>query len=175
MNRLKLVGTAAVAAALLVPSIARAQGFEPKRNEIGFVVGLGDTGESGLAFGARFEHGIKRLPSLGDGVLAFELSVDYYGWSGFGYSWHYIPVGGTANYHVKLDNKKIDPFVGIGLGYNIVTCSFSGSGPDACHDGDLDVIGRLGMRYYYKPNMAFYGDVSNGGGTLHLGLMFKMK
>jgi len=149
--------------------------------DIGPVLGLGGVGGASASFGGRFEHAIKTLPDLGNGVLGIQVAADYYSWSyggpgAFNYSVKYIPIGVTGNYHFKLDDPKIDPFVGVGLGYHIVTCSFSGSvGNDCGYSSAIYFIGRAGARYFFNPKMALYGDVGAGGATLNVGVMFKMQ
>ncbi|MFN8573506.1 MAG: outer membrane beta-barrel protein [Gemmatimonadaceae bacterium] len=171
--------SAFVAALVLFAAPAAAQksggsaAYAPGYTDIGPVVGFGNLGSANLAIGGRFEHGIKSLPDLGDGVLAIEVSADYYHWSnsyaGTDYGFSYIPFGVTANYHFKVSsNPKLDPFVGLGLGYLSVSTKYGGN-----YDASSTYfIGRAGLRYFYKPKMAFYGDVGAGAATLSAGLMF---
>lgn len=155
--------------------------------DIGPVLGIGGLNGASASFGGRFEHAIKQLPELGNGILGIQVAADYYSWSsnfagsGFNYtsSIKYIPIGVTGNYHFKLDEPKIDPFVGLGLGYHIVTCSYSssvGSGfnGNCGYSNALYFIGRAGARYFFSPKMALYGDIGAGGATLNAGVMFKM-
>jgi len=146
--------------------------------DVGVVVGLGGVGGASASFGGRFEHAIKALPDMGNGVLGIQAAFDYYSWSGGtglgGYSWKYIPIGVTANYHFKLDEPKIDPFVGLGLGYQIITCDAPGLPSGYCSNSAIYFIGRAGARYFFSPKMAAYGDVGAGGATLNLGIMFKL-
>ena len=148
--------------------------------DIGVVVGLGGVGSASASFGGRFEHGFKTLPDLGNGILGFQVAADYYSWSGGAglgsYSWKYIPIGATINYHFKLDEPKIDPFVGLGLGYNIVSCSGTGAfgTVDCGYSSGIYAIARAGARYFFSPKMAVYGDVGAGGATINLGVMFKL-
>ena len=153
--------------------------FSTGYTDIGAVVGLGGLNGASASFGGRFEHAIKPLPDLGNGMLGIQLAAEYYSWSssfvGYSWSYKYIPIGVTANYHFKLDEPKIDPFVGLGLGYNIVSCSLTGSINVGCgYDSGVYFIGRAGARYFFSPKMAVYGDVGAGGATLNLGVMFKL-
>ncbi len=143
--------------------------------DIGPALGLGGIGGASASFGGRFETAIKALPDMGNGILGVEASFDYYSWSGPGASWKYIPIGVTANYHFKLDEPKIDPFVGLGLGYQMITCDVTGLGGDVCSNSAIYVIGRAGARYFFSPKMAAYADAGFGAGALHVGLMFKLK
>jgi len=143
--------------------------------DIGPALGLGGIGGASASFGGRFETGIKALPEMGNGILGIEASFDYYSWSTPGYSFKYIPLGVTANYHIKLDEPKIDPFVGLGLGYRMITCDYNGIGGNVCSNSAIYFIGRAGARYFFSPKMAAYGDVGAGAATLNVGLMFKLK
>lgn len=162
---------------------AFAGGFKPGYTDIGFAVGLGNTGSAAAAVGGRFEHAIKTLPDMANGTLGIEASVDYYSYSAafIGYSWSVtaLPIGVTANYHFKLNDARFDPFIGAGLGYEVVTCRFSGPTPIATggcgYASAVYFIGRLGGRYFMSPKMAVYADVGAGAANLSLGLMFKMK
>ncbi len=151
-------------------------GFREGSTDIGPVVGLGGIGGAGLSFGGRFERAIKRLPDLGDGVLALQLSADYYSNSNtigtVGYSFKYIPIGATVNYHIKVNDSKFDPFVGAGLGYLVVSSSFNGTGYS--NGSGIYFVGRAGLRYYLANGVALYGDVGAGAATLNAGVMFRM-
>ncbi|HET7373678.1 MAG TPA: outer membrane beta-barrel protein [Gemmatimonadaceae bacterium] len=185
----KVLVAAALAAAIAQPSAAQARAgtgsFHVGYTDIGPVLGLGGIGGANVAIGGRFEHAIQNLPSMANGVLGIQVGADYYSWSAaaggpnFAYSWSikYLPIGVTMNYHFKLDEPKLDPFVGLGLGYDIVSCHVSGTftGVGDCgYDSGLYLIARGGVRYFFAPTMALYGDVGAGGATLNVGVMFKM-
>jgi hypothetical protein len=164
-------------------------GFVTGYTDIGPIVGLGGLDAGGMSFGGRFEHGIQTLPSMGNGMLGVEASVDYHSASydyGFGTfngnsSFTEFFVGVTANYHFKLDDPRWDPFVGLGLGYRSFSCtagnSITGFSGDLCGGYGTGVfpIGRVGGRYFFSPKMAAYADAGAGGAALNLGLMFKLK
>ena len=154
-------------------------GFGLGYTDIGPTLGLGGLNGASASFGGRFEHAIKNLPDLGGGVLGIQVAAEYYSWSssfvGYSWSYKYIPFGVTANYHFKMSEPKFDPFVGLGLGYNLVSCSFTGQGNTDCgYSSGIYAIGRAGARYFFSPSMAAYGDVGAGGATLNVGLMFKL-
>ena len=154
----------------------RSGGFSMGYTDIGPTIGLGNLGGASIDFGGRFEHAIKALPDMGNGILGIQASAEYYSWSGVGWSYKYIPIGVTGNYHFKLDDPKLDPFVGLGLGYNVVSCSYSGLGGNfGCgYSSGIYFIGRAGGRYFFSPNMSAYADVGAGAATLSLGIMFKI-
>jgi hypothetical protein len=163
-----------------VPAAAQMKGaanFSMGYTDIGPVVGLGGIGSASASFGGRFEHAIKPLPDLGNGTLGIEAAFDYYSYSAGFFSLKYIPIGVTANYHFKLDEPKIDPFIGAGLGYSVATCSYSGSVNSGCgsYGSALYFIGRVGARYFFAPKMSLYADAGAGGAALNVGLMFKVQ
>jgi hypothetical protein len=145
--------------------------------DVGAVVGLGGLGGANLSFGGRFEKVFKALPDLGDGLLGIGVSADIYSWSAGAADYRYIPFGATANYHFKIDPKnKLDAFIGAGLGFQSVSCSYNGSG-NLCggYSSGVYFIGRAGGRYFLKPNLSVYADVGAGAATLNAGLAFKLK
>jgi hypothetical protein len=167
---------------------ASAPAFGMGYTDIGPTIGLGGLNGASEAFGGRFEHAIKPLPDMGNGMLGIQVAAEYYSWSaggsGPGYSYSssikYIPIGATANYHFRIeDQPKFDPFVGLGLGYNVVSCSYSNSfgsfTGDCGYSSGVYLIARAGGRYFFSPKMAGYADVGAGGGVLNIGLMFKLQ
>jgi hypothetical protein len=174
----KLVGTLAVVALIAAPAREVSAQISKGYTDIGGVIGLGNLGTASASFGGRFERIFKELPDLGDGLLGIGVSADYYSYGNSFASYKFIPVGATANYHFKIENKKFDPFVGAGLGFNVVSCDFPGLAGiiDPCSGvGGLYFIGRIGGRYFYKPNLAVYADAGAGAATLNVGLTFKLK
>ena len=177
MRMVKQLSTVVAALAVLATSSleVRAQatgGVAMGYSDVAAVVGIGGIGEASLALGGRYEKIIKSLPDMNDGLLGIRFGVDWYSFSVLGYSWSYIPISGSVNYHFKMENKKFDPFVGAGLGFYIVSepSGYSGAG----YNSGLYLIGVLGMRYFLSENMAFYADAGAGAGALHLGLSWKL-
>jgi hypothetical protein len=171
------------AAGLMAVSVAGAQkGSTPMfgvgYNDVGPTFGLGGLNAgANAAFGGRFEHGLKALPDMGNGMLGIQVAADYYSASAPSFSVKYIPIGVTANYHFRLDQEpKFDPFVGLGLGYSVVSFSCSNA-QFGCAGSSSAVyfIGRAGARYFFAPSMAAYADVGAGAAALNLGLMFKLQ
>ena len=176
---------AACLAMAAVPAAAQMKGgassFSTGYTDVGPVIGFGGINGASASFGGRFEHAIKPLPDLANGMLGIQAAFDYYSWNanfvGYGWSYKYIPIGVTANYHFKLDEPKIDPFLGVGLGYNIVTCSGSGAfgNVDCGYNSNLYLIARAGARYFFAPKMALYADAGAGGAAFNVGVMFKVQ
>jgi len=177
MRMVKQLSTVVAALAVLATSSleVRAQatgGIAMGYSDVAAVVGIGGIGEASLALGGRYEKIIKSLPDMNDGLLGIRVGVDWYSFSVLGYSWSYIPISGSVNYHFKMENKKFDPFVGAGLGFYIVSepSGYSGAG----YNSGLYFIGVLGMRYFLSEKMAFYADAGAGAGALHVGLSWKL-
>lgn len=151
------------------------EGFNSGYTDVGPVIGLGNLGGANVSFGGRFEHAFKELPNLGNGILGIQVGVNYYHWSygvfGTDYGITYIPVVVTANYHFRLDNRKIDPFLGLGFGYQRVSwsncpgCGFANAGY---------FVGRAGIRYFFSPSMALYADAGAGDAAVNVGIMIKV-
>lgn len=173
---LALTATASTVAAQTKPT-----GFGLGYMDVGPALGLGGINGASASFGGRFEKAVKALPDMGNGTLGIQASFDYYSYStafiGGNWSYRYIPIGVTANYHFKLQDQKFDPFIGLGLGYSLVSCSWSGSGVSGscANTSAVYAIGRVGGRYFFSPKMAAYADVGAGAATLNVGLMFRMK
>jgi hypothetical protein len=172
----KAVGTFVLAGAIFVSAQSAAgQGFTMDYMDVGPTIGLGSIGSASLAIGGRLEKAFMTLPDLGDGIIGIQAAVDYYSWSGAGYSWSYIPIGVTGNYHFVLENKKIDPFLGLGLGYTIISCNYDFGSGDLCGNSTIYFIGRAGGRYFFADRLAGYADVGAGAALLNIGIMFKLR
>ena len=182
MRMVKQLSTVVAALAVLATSSleVRAQAATGQvgmgYSDIAAVVGLGGIGEASIALGGRYEKIIKSLPDMNDGLLGLRIGADWYSFSvsagGESYSWSYIPISGSVNYHFKMENKKFDPFVGAGLGFYIV--SEPSGYPGSAFNSGLYFIGVIGMRYFLSEKMAFYADAGAGAGALHVGLSWKL-
>jgi hypothetical protein len=171
----RLFGAVAALAIVMGSAQPAAAQFALGYTDIGATIGLGGIGSATLAFGGRFEKALRAAPEgLGTGVLGIQVGADYYGWSDSGYSWSYIPVGATVNYHFDLANDRLDPFLGAGLGYSIISCDYPGTGVDLCTNSTLYFIGKAGARYFFSPAMALYGDLGAGAALLNVGMTFKV-
>jgi len=172
----------AALASVMGASAGQAQGIALGYTDVGPVIGLGGLGGASIAFGGRFEKIFKALPDLGDGLLGLQVGVDWWSWdqsfgtSSSSVSW--IPIGVTANYHFKMENKKIDPFLGAGLGYQLVNAScpgFQGTDPCGSYSSGIYFSTKAGIRYFMSESLALYADVGVGAANLNIGAMFKIK
>lgn len=176
------VATLLLAGALTLTgaSSASAQAFDSTTTDAGVVIGLGGISGASFAFGGRVEKAIKDLPDLGGGVLGVEGSLDYYHYNYSFLGADYggitvIPLSVTGNYHFTLKNRKVDPFLGLGLGYEhvswncgVLDCSGAGS-------SGIYFVGRAGLRYYLNEKAALYVDAGAGASTLDVGVVVKLK
>lgn len=155
-----------------IASVSFAQ-FEVGKHHAGPSLSIG-FGGWGLGFGADYEYGMS-LKDIGvdaPGKLGVGGIFRYYNWSeGFGaYDWSYtdIIIGAQGNYHFKLDNEKIDPWIGLVLGFDIASADWDGPGTLGnqyeTSTGGLFFNGNAGVRYWFSPNMA--GRVTFGFGNL---------
>ena len=148
----------------LFSSVSFAQ-FEVGKSHAGPSLSLG-FGGWGMGFGADYEYGMS-LKDIGvdaPGALGVGGIFRYYNWSeDFFYGeWSYtdIIIGAQANYHFKLENDKIDPWLGVVLGFDIDNYSYDSKlGYDdydynTTSGGGVFFNGNAGVRYWFSPNMA---------------------
>jgi hypothetical protein len=180
LSVLALVGAFLIAPARTAS--AQGDGFVVGFTDVGPVLGLGGLGAADFSFGGRFERGFRELPNLNNGILGIGVGVDYWNYDDdFGffdvYDFSYLAVAVTGNYHFNLTNKKWDPFVGAGLGFQRVSSDFESDFCPACDFSDSGVyfVGRLGLRYFWQPKLALYADVGAGAASLNVGVMFRMR
>ena len=158
-------------------------------SDLAGVLGLGGIGGADIALGGRFERVFKVLPDMADGMLGFQVGVDWYSWSdSYSYpggsgraSATVVPIGVTANYHFKVEDRRFDPFFGAGLGYEIANAdacvTYLGTqycGDSGAYDSGIYVIAKAGVRYFLNPSNALYAEVGTGAATLHLGATLRM-
>lgn len=173
-----LIASTVLVALAVLPAQAQ-DGFKLGHTDVGPVIGLGGIGGADLAIGGRFEKAIREA---GNGVLGLGVAVDRWSWGDdLGFDVSYLPISVTLNYHFNLENKKIDPFLGLGLGYERISvggsaCTIGGVNYcDTTYASGLYFVGHAGIRYFFQPKTAFYVDAGGGGGgALHVGLMFKI-
>ena len=91
------------------------------------------------------------------------------------YSWKYIPIGVTANYHFKVSEPKFDPFLGAGLGYQVITCDYAPVSGVRILLEQRDLLHRPRGRALLPP--AEHGRLRRRRrrcATFNIGLMFKL-
>lgn len=161
---------------LLLPASAAAQ-FGADQTYVGAHIGMSGVGST-AAFGV-------------NGEVAYNDRITFGGWAdtwsygeSFGsalgqYSWdvRYIALAATGAYHFPIEsNTRIDPFLGVAIGYFIVNTEARGF-DGVSYGGDASRIfagGFAGSRYFFKPNLAGVARVGFGASYLTLGVDFKL-
>ncbi len=137
-------------------------------------------GYGATAIGFQVEKGIMQKKDWGNGRIGVSGSVDMFSYSdafvGSRWSYRVIPVSGMVNYHFTLENKKLDPFIGAGLGYWLVSSSYDGPGSAGytARASTVEFGAQLGARYFFKPNLAVQAQTGMGFGAFALGLTWKL-
>ena len=158
---------------MFLASTANAQ-FENQRNYAGVHIGLSGVG-SALTLGADYERGITNPGEVGPGIIGIGGLFDYYSYSYFQtVKLTYIDLGVSGMYHFVLDNKKWDPFLGLVLGYEIATWSWSGgSGLSSPTAGGFTLGGSAGIRYFLSDSWALQARVGFGFYIFAVGVDYK--
>jgi hypothetical protein len=148
--------------------------FGPGATSVGPTVGFGRIAGATVAVGGRVEHGVIALPAFGNGVLGVAAGADVYTMgpaSGVGRS-RTVPVAVTANYHFVLNDRRLDPFVGAGVGYR-----FGGSATGGAGDGGnrASLLGRGGVRWTITSLLSLYAEAGTGGPAASCGLMLALR
>lgn len=155
---------AAVLLWVTLSAVAAAQ-YEPGRKFAGPRLGLSGVG-SAPAFGAQFE--VAREDRVGVGAFVDYWSYDYgVGFGSAGVS--YLALGATGSYHFEVEDTRWDPFVGLALGYFVVSWDDSFAGAAASR---LFLGGQGGVRYFFRESMAFVARAGFGASYLSIGLDF---
>lgn len=150
--------------------------FTANKHYVGPSVGF-YFGESSLILGGNYEYGME----LSDiGTVGFGGIVRYYSYDAGYWSYTEILIGAQGNYHFKLDNDKLDPWVGIMLAYDSGSVDYDG--PSGIHYNEPSVGGFFlgahgGFRYWFSPTMAVVGRVGFGSfsySAFDVGVDFKL-
>jgi hypothetical protein len=160
----------------LLASSAAAQdvrAFSVGYTSVGPTIGIGGLHGAALAFGGRIEHGVKALPGFGNGVLGIEVSADVHETRApaDGVRRRYVPLGVTANYHFILNDRRIDPFVGIGVGY--LFASASAESEESARP--VSFLRRAGIRWRLTPLLSLYAEAGTGGPMASGGVMLTFR
>lgn len=92
-------------------------------------------------------------------------------------TYSYYMTGLRAEYHFVSDTTDFDGYFGISGGYTFVSYSHSTNVYDQygfSADGSYGFFGiHGGIRYYFRPNFAFFGEVGYGLGYITVGIAYK--
>lgn len=169
---------------ILFSAATNAQTANPfkKNTQVGQLgIGLGMAGIYGTAsvppITAGFQYGIEDKISVG-GLIGYASSTEDWGYFGEDWSWKYtyFLIAARGEYHFLESVENLDGYAGLTVGYNIVSFSepsgYSGHGYSA--SGSYAVIGvHGGVRYFFSPNFAVFGELGYGLGILTAGIAYK--
>jgi hypothetical protein len=98
---------------------------------------------------------------------------DYLGW---GYKYTNFIIGAMGAFHYPLVDK-LDTYLGVGLGYNIVSANEFGTLPGgwdySATSGGIVFAGMVGARYYFTEQIAVFAQVGYGVSYFTIGASFR--
>ena len=154
-------------------SVSHAQ-FTSHNVYLGPEIALGRYG-TGAAVGGFAEFPLTNPGTMGPGILALALRLDYWGYTNGDYTYSFIPISAMADYHFPLQASQFDPFAGLGLGYDVVNTTYAGTGISSPgYKSGLFLVGQIGARYFFSPGFAARAEVGFGDAFLGLGVDFKL-
>jgi hypothetical protein len=165
-----------LAASLIGPAGAEAQ-YAMGQKYLGVHIGVSGVGST-AALGVNGEISYNDRISIGAWADTWSYGEDFA--TGLGaYSWNvrYIALAGTGAYHFPIESTpKLDPFLGLALGYFVVSTSAEGAGGvDYAGDASRIFLGGFGgARYFFKENLSGVARVGFGASYLTLGLDVKL-
>lgn len=112
------------------------------------------------------------------GYLAYAANKWETSYSGYdyGFKYTYMILGARGTFHYQFVDK-LDTYAGVMIGYNIVSSKYFGddlySGSSKASGSELSYSVFAGARYYFKDNLAVFGEVGYGIAALELGIAYK--
>ncbi len=128
---------------------------------------------TGAAAGLLAEFPLTDAKSFGPGILALGIRGDYWTTKDPNYLYHFLAISAMANYHFPLDKGKFDPFIGAGLGYDIVGTTQTGTAPVSYKSRPF-FTAQVGSRYFLTSRFDFRAQVGFGDCYLALGFDFRL-
>ena len=125
------------------------------------------------------EYGITDEISLGGSIAYSGAKYDWGNIYGSHYTLKYNAyfISARGAYHFKLDNEKLDPYLGASIGYVVVSVkddSPYGSSVSSVGSG-VGYGGFGGIRYYIKPKLGLNAELGYSSFSfLNLGVSFKL-
>ena len=164
-----------VAAGLALPTFASAQ-LTTGQKFLGAHLGVAGVG-SAVSVGVNGEVAYNDRITIGGFADTWGYGEDYS--CSFGTtSWdvRYIAVAGTGAYHFPIEsNPKVDPFVGVGVGYYIVSSQTTAQGVTFSGDSSRLFVGGFGgVRYHFGETVSGVARLGVGSSYLSLGLDWGM-
>ncbi|HEY0778053.1 MAG TPA: outer membrane beta-barrel protein [Gemmatirosa sp.] len=155
------------------------RGFEPGRKFFDVRTSLGVEGTASIGVHGEFA---RSRSDFGTGTIGLGGGVDYYHYgaryAGLGeWSVSVLPISGYANYHFPIRNRRFDPYVGAGLGYEIVKVSAQTSDGSVDYGGtqgsSVFLVAHAGARYFLRPNLALQAETGFGVSPFSIGVVWK--
>lgn len=155
--------TLLVCSLIFAAATANAQ-FKNGKSMLGPHIGLSQYGGT-VTLGAMFEAPVTKPNEAGPGIIGVAGQLYYYSYDYFTYT----SIGVYGNYHFVLDNRELDPFIGLGINYENVGVS---NGYVAASASGIYFGIQGGIRYFFSPNVAGRLMVGNAVSFLTLGVDF---
>lgn len=161
-------------ALIFLPLQSNAQ-FEVDKHHAGPSLGFYFHGSS-VIFGGNYEYGMN-LKDIGD--IGIGGIVRYYSYDAGWWTYTDILLGAQGNYHFRLDNKKLDPWAGILIAYDVGSVDYDGPSSNWFTEpsyGGFWIGLHAGMRYWISPDLAISGRLGFGSysySALDVGVDFK--
>jgi len=170
------------------------QVFQKGSQAINFGLGVGNTAYFGNYYAGFFpsisgsyEYGIVEVPmgssltgvvSVG-GYLGWSTSKYEYNWDDVYYRFNNFIIAVRGNYHF-IFHEKLDPYLGIWFGGNIVTGGWKGKGNHDEHwnppiKSGVTGGGYLGARWFFNDKFAVYAELGYLISVFNVGVTYKLK
>ncbi len=165
------------------PMYAQSNAFNKGDKVVSLGIGYGLGGLYGSSstppISLSFDYGLD-VPKISvGGLVAYAGSSDDYYYASWKYT--YIVIGARGAYHFLEDNKNIDAYGGIILGYNIVSSSVTWNNGynqfaySSSASGSYMLFGAfVGGRYYFSPKFAAFAELGYGAGIITAGISYKL-
>jgi hypothetical protein len=142
---------------------------------------------AGIGLGYYYAGGVPLLIS-GEWAVNDVITVGpYLGYTSYNYNWGggnrwrytFLDIGVRGSYHFselfEIRDEKVDVYGGAFLGFLVSSYSGDGTGTfdNDPYGGGLRLGIHAGVRYYFSPRVAGYGELGYGIAPLGLGLTFK--
>lgn len=175
-HSLRWFAAAVLAVGILSPSSASAQLASGQKN-FGAHVGLSGVGAA-PTLGVSGELAYSDRISVGAWADTWSYGESYTAGAG-SYRWdvRYVALAGTSAYHFPIEGQpKLDPFVGVSVGYFLVSTQGSGTGGLA-YAGDSSRMffgGFGGLRYAFRERVSGVARLGFGASHLTLGVDYRL-
>ncbi len=174
--RFSLIAAAVLIGGLVAPGEGVAQ-FAAGQKYVGAHIGLSGVGTS-AAFGVSGEVAIDKNITVGGWADTWSYGESYtVAQARTSWDIRYIAVAGTGAYHFSIPSSpRVDPFVGLALGYFVVSSEVRGPG-GSVFPGDASRIflgGFGGARYFFKDNLSGVARLGFGASYLTVGVDYKL-